>query len=116
MASVTIDEFLRRLPLESLANYVADPSGGIGLAPLRPAIHELLDLSEHIRQMILDKRPSAEIKRAAREEGMTFLRESALEKARRSSFMFSTLLLVVSIALLFLGVTLGHHPYSLQPS
>ena len=46
----------------------------------RTAIHELLDLSERIRQMILDRRPPIEIKRAAREEGMTFLRESALEK------------------------------------
>ena len=32
--------------------------------------------------MILDKRPTSEIKRAAREEGMTFLRESAVEKMR----------------------------------
>jgi type II secretory ATPase GspE/PulE/Tfp pilus assembly ATPase PilB-like protein len=55
--------------------------GGTGFRG-RTAIHELLDLSERIRQMILDKRPSVEIKRAAREEGMTFLRESAIEKAR----------------------------------
>jgi type IV pilus assembly protein PilB len=48
----------------------------------RTAIHELLDLSERIREMILDKRPASEIKRAAGAEGMTFLRESALEKAR----------------------------------
>jgi type IV pilus assembly protein PilB len=46
----------------------------------RTSIHELLDLSERIRQMILDRRPPIEIKRAAREEGMTFLRESAVEK------------------------------------
>ncbi len=32
--------------------------------------------------MILDKRPTSEIKRMAREEGMTFLRESAVDKAR----------------------------------
>jgi type IV pilus assembly protein PilB len=32
--------------------------------------------------MILDKRPASEIKRIARDEGMTFLRESALDKAR----------------------------------
>ena len=32
--------------------------------------------------MILDKRPASEIKRVAREEGMTFLRESAIEKVR----------------------------------
>jgi type IV pilus assembly protein PilB len=55
--------------------------GGTGFRG-RTAIHELLDLSERIREMILDKRPSSEIKRVAREEGMTFLRESAVEKAR----------------------------------
>jgi type IV pilus assembly protein PilB len=48
----------------------------------RTAIHELLDLSDRIRQLILDKRPSSEIRAAAREEGMTFLRESAIEKVR----------------------------------
>jgi type IV pilus assembly protein PilB len=55
--------------------------GGTGFRG-RSAIHELLDLSEPIREMILGKRPSSEIRRQAREEGMTFLRESALEKAR----------------------------------
>jgi type IV pilus assembly protein PilB len=55
--------------------------GGTGFRG-RSAIHELLDLSEQIREMILGKRPASEIRRAAREEGMTFLRESALEKAR----------------------------------
>lgn len=48
----------------------------------RTSIHELLDLSERIRQMILDRRPAIEIKRAAREEGMTFLRDSAVERVR----------------------------------
>ena len=48
----------------------------------RTAIHELLDLSDRIREMILAKRPSSEIRRAAREEGMKFLRESALDKVR----------------------------------
>jgi type IV pilus assembly protein PilB len=37
-------------------------------------------MSDRIRQMILERRPTGEIKQAAREEGMTFLRESALEK------------------------------------
>jgi len=55
--------------------------GGTGFRG-RSAIHELLDLSEQIRELILNKRPSSEIRRMAREEGMTFLRESALEKAR----------------------------------
>jgi type IV pilus assembly protein PilB len=46
----------------------------------RVAIAELLDLSDRIRGLILDRRPAADIKRAAREEGMKFLREAALEK------------------------------------
>ncbi len=46
----------------------------------RSAISELLDLSDRIRGMILDRRPASEIKKAAKEEGMTFLRESALFK------------------------------------
>ncbi len=55
--------------------------GGTGFRG-RTAIHELLNLSEKIREMILEKRPASEIKRQARDEGMTFLRDSALEKAR----------------------------------
>jgi len=47
----------------------------------RLAVSELLDLSDRIRELILEKRPGSEIKRAAKEEGMRFLRESALEKA-----------------------------------
>src|SRR5215216_1381723 len=46
----------------------------------RTAICELLDLSDHIRELILEKRPTSEIKKAAREEGMRFLRESAVER------------------------------------
>jgi type IV pilus assembly protein PilB len=56
--------------------------GGTGFRG-RTAIHELLDLSDKIRELILDRRPTSEIKRLAREEGMTFLRESAVEKVRQ---------------------------------
>ena len=56
--------------------------GGTGYRG-RTAIHELLDLTDKIREMILDKRPTSEIKRQARDEGMTFLRESAVNKVRR---------------------------------
>jgi type IV pilus assembly protein PilB len=55
--------------------------GGTGFRG-RTAICELLDLTERIREMILDKRPTSEIKRVAREEGMVFLRESGLAKVR----------------------------------
>jgi len=46
----------------------------------RTAVAELLDMSDRIRQLILERRPAGELKQAAREEGMTFLRDSALEK------------------------------------
>ncbi len=48
----------------------------------RTAIHELLELTDRIREMILEKRPSSEIRRVAREDGMHFLRESALAKVK----------------------------------
>ncbi len=48
----------------------------------RSAIAELLDLSDHIREMIIDRRPTSEIKRTARDEGMMFLRDSGLSKVR----------------------------------
>jgi type IV pilus assembly protein PilB len=53
--------------------------GGTGYKG-RTAICELLDLSDAIREMILARRPTSEIKKAAREEGMRFLRESAVER------------------------------------
>lgn len=46
----------------------------------RMAIAELLDLSDRIRGLILERRPAADIKKAAKEEGMGFLRDAALEK------------------------------------
>jgi type IV pilus assembly protein PilB len=55
--------------------------GGTGFRG-RSAIHELLDLTDQIREMILNKRPTSEIKRAAKEDGMTFLRDSAVLKMR----------------------------------
>ena len=53
--------------------------GGTGYRG-RSAICELLDLSDHIRELILGRRPTSEIKQAARDAGMRFLRESAVEQ------------------------------------
>jgi type IV pilus assembly protein PilB len=53
--------------------------GGTGFKG-RMAICELLDLTDHIREIILDRRPISEVKRAAKEQGMRFLRESAVER------------------------------------
>ena len=44
----------------------------------RTAIHELLDLSDNIRELVIARRPGSEIRRAATEEGLGSLRESAL--------------------------------------
>src|ERR1700676_574055 len=48
----------------------------------RTAICEVLDLTDRIREMIVDRRPTSEIKRVAREEGMITLRESGMAKIR----------------------------------
>ena len=56
--------------------------GGTGYRG-RTAICELLDLSDRIREMILARRPTSEIRNAARAEGMRFLRESAVDSAMR---------------------------------
>ena len=56
--------------------------GGSGFKG-RTAICELLDLSDRIREMILARRPASDVKKAAHEEGMRFLRESAIEKVLR---------------------------------
>jgi type II secretory ATPase GspE/PulE/Tfp pilus assembly ATPase PilB-like protein len=48
----------------------------------RTAIHELLDMSDPIREMIVEKRPGSEIRRKAEAEGLLSLRNSALLKVR----------------------------------
>jgi type IV pilus assembly protein PilB len=55
--------------------------GGTGYRG-RSAIHELLELDDEIREMLLEKRPGSEIRKKAREKGMNFLRDSALERVR----------------------------------
>jgi type II secretory ATPase GspE/PulE/Tfp pilus assembly ATPase PilB-like protein len=54
--------------------------GGTGFKG-RTAICELLDVTDTIRELILARRSSADIKRTARDEGMIFLRDSAISKA-----------------------------------
>jgi type IV pilus assembly protein PilB len=46
----------------------------------RTAIHELLDMSDRIREMIIERRPGSEIRRQAEKEGLSSLRESAVKK------------------------------------
>lgn len=46
----------------------------------RTAIHELLNVTDHIREIIIERRPGSEVRRSARAEGLTSLRESAIAK------------------------------------
>jgi type IV pilus assembly protein PilB len=61
--------------------------GGTGFRG-RTAIHELLDLTDPIRELILDKKPGSEVRKLAQKEGMSFLRESAMDRVKRG---FTTL-------------------------
>ncbi|MFZ5876393.1 MAG: GspE/PulE family protein [Nitrospirota bacterium] len=49
----------------------------------RLAITEFLDLSDTIREMILNRRPSSELRKAAMAEGLTSLRDAGVEKVVR---------------------------------
>ncbi|MGH9819208.1 MAG: GspE/PulE family protein, partial [Pyrinomonadaceae bacterium] len=46
----------------------------------RTAIHELLDMTDTVREMIIARRPGSEIRRQAEKEGLSSLRESAVKK------------------------------------
>jgi type IV pilus assembly protein PilB len=46
----------------------------------RSAIVELLELNDEIRDLIISKVPATQLKQAAREAGVVFLREAAIEK------------------------------------
>src|ERR1700760_1766737 len=56
--------------------------GGTGYRG-RTAIHELLELTDPIREIILEKKPSSEVRKLAQQGGMQFLRESAMDRAMR---------------------------------
>src|SRR6202035_4523508 len=56
--------------------------GGTGYRG-RTAIHELLDLTDPGREFILEKKPTSEIRKLAQKEGMSFLRESAIDRVKR---------------------------------
>ncbi len=70
------DEFRDRIYYESAGCLHCNRTGYRG----RTAIHELLGLTDNIRDLIVERRPSSEIRRAAQAEGLSSLRASALEK------------------------------------
>jgi type IV pilus assembly protein PilB len=75
-AGLDPDEMRGRVFYEGRGCLECDGTGFHG----RMAIAELLDLSDRIRGLILERRPAADIKKAAKDEGMIFLRDAALAK------------------------------------
>jgi type IV pilus assembly protein PilB len=70
------DEYRERVFYMSVGCDACNHTGYRG----RTAIHELLNLSDHVREMIIERRPGSEVRRAAEQEGLASLRESALKK------------------------------------
>ena len=73
-SGLTPDAFRDRVFYTSVGCEICSNTGYRG----RTAIHELLDMSDNIREMIIARRPGSEVRRAAREEGLASLRESAV--------------------------------------
>jgi type IV pilus assembly protein PilB len=57
----------------------------------RTVIGEILELTDEIKEMILDKKPLSEIKKVAKEQGMIPLRKNGLEKVRQGITSLSEL-------------------------
>jgi type IV pilus assembly protein PilB len=70
------DKYRGEIFYQSVGCEVCNSTGYRG----RTAIHELLDVTDNIREIILERRPGSEVRRAARAEGLTSLRESAIAK------------------------------------
>jgi len=70
------DKYRNEVFYKSIGCEVCNSTGYRG----RTAIHELLDVTDHIREIVLERRPGSEVRRAARAEGLTSLRESAIAK------------------------------------
>lgn len=75
-SGLATDEYRDRIYYESAGCLHCNRTGFRG----RTAIHELLGLTDNIRDLIVERRPSSEIRRAAQAEGLLSLRASALEK------------------------------------
>ncbi len=75
-SAIEVDRYADHLFAEAVGCKECNFTGFRG----RKAITEFLDLSDRIREMILEKRPSSEIRKAAISEGMTTLRQSAVSK------------------------------------
>jgi type IV pilus assembly protein PilB len=75
--------------------FQANPNGcpecsGVGYSG-RTVIGEILELTDEIKEMILDKKPLSEIKKQAMEQGMIPIRKNGLEKVKTGVTSFEEL-------------------------
>ncbi len=75
-SKLSFEEYGKRIFYQSIGCDACNHTGYRG----RTAIHELLGLTDNIREMIIERRPASEIRRAAEAEGLSSLRTSALQK------------------------------------
>jgi type IV pilus assembly protein PilB len=68
------DRFRDRVYYTSVGCEICNSTGYRG----RTAIHELLDMSDNIRELIIARKPGSEVRRVATAEGLGTLRQSAL--------------------------------------
>lgn len=73
-AGLNAEKFRNQVYYKSVGCEICNSTGYRG----RTAIHELIDMSDNIRELIIARKPGSEVRRAAREEGLGSLRESAL--------------------------------------
>jgi type IV pilus assembly protein PilB len=73
-SGLNVDKFRNNVYYKSTGCEICNSTGYRG----RTAIHELIDMSDNIRELIIARKPGSEVRRAARDEGLGSLRESAL--------------------------------------
>ena len=73
-SGLTPSKFKDRVYYKAVGCEVCNHTGYRG----RTAIHELLDMSDSIRELIIARKPGSEVRRTAIQEGLGSLRESAL--------------------------------------
>jgi type IV pilus assembly protein PilB len=84
------EEVLRELQMdgaETRGKHVSDGQGCIECNNTgyrgRQGVYEVMPMSPRVRELVLERSPSSEVKRAAIEHGMLTLRRDALEKLKR---------------------------------
>jgi type IV pilus assembly protein PilB len=83
-------EVLRELQLDPAEATASTPMDGAGCIECngtgyrgRQGVYEVMPMTQRVRDLVLDRAPASDIKRAAIEDGMLTLRRDALEKLKR---------------------------------